>query len=763
MVSRALAGAEIDPIAMKAIKPILQAALAAAALLASSQVVRAQQNCYYTNCPPNMTVPCQGPWGAVVWFNVFATNICNPSQPPTITYSQPPGSIFPPGSTIVCANIQIPGVPAVSCCWTVTVDTCCGDNCIKLVCPPNFVYPCDPAQGGGALVDLKQPQFQPYLTNLCGGPVPSGYVVGCSITPLPTGPTLFPPGETTIICCVTNLLTDYVDCCCYKIIVLTNCLPTILTNCVTVICPTNVEVCVTNGLCTNIANLPVPILTNTCGQQQPIILGAPGYTMPPGSCFPLGKTTVGVCVKWVLEALGGTIFGTNCCCFDVVVKCCTNCQSTLVCPPDMVLPCPGPNGIPLIYNAYGTNPCYQTFLDCVPTNGTIIFGNTNVCCKLVAATPVGPVVLTQCCFKVTVKCPTNCVPVIICPSNIFITCAGPRGAYVPAPAITVTDTCPAVKILTVFCNPPLPGFFPIGCTPVTCTAVDAGGAVSSCSFKVCVRPVGCYLKNPSFELIVANPQPANACGLEPVDNAQSWSTLSGAPALFRVPANCWGNEVACDGTNYAGIGSTNTAAGGFGTDEMLGRLTVPLVNGKAYRLKGCLSLAEASSAPGVMVQFVLANQANPLQQFVINQTWVYQKVGWQPVQPQQPPCFIVPQGTNVWDALIIRAAQVSTVFGVGLVYIDNVNICCCNLITVGTLNPTVGPTLDWAGPGGLLQFSPRLVNPGGMMTLGRDLGMDPDTGMSMVQFPGSFFDTYPMGFFRLIAPEPMMDDCGCYP
>jgi hypothetical protein len=292
--------------------------------------------------------------------------------------------------------------------------------------------------------------------------------------------------------------------------------------------------------------------------------------------------------------------------------------------------------------------------------------------------------------------------------------------------------------------------------------VDAWGNATTCTFKVCVAKPGCYLRNPSFEQIVAAPQPPNACGGEPVDDAVYWKTLSGSPMLFRppagVPANCWGNELPCDGTNYAGISYSTTPA--FSTDEMIGQTTVPLSHGKPYRLQACLSLADNSPGP-VLVEFALANKANPAQQFVINHTFVTQKVGWQHIIAQ-PPCFVVPRDTNIWDALIIRAVPLPPTVGnypSGQVYIDNVNICCCKAVTIV---PPPNLTLSWYGSGTLM-FSPDISQPGGFQTLGGTESMDMVTGMSMVQLDSSFFDVFTRGFFNVQYDTEMTTECGCYP
>src|SRR5205823_13379676 len=166
---------------------------------------------------------------------------------------------------------------------------------------------------------------------------------------------------------------------------------------------------------------------------------------------------------------------------------------------------------------------------------------------------------------------------------------------------------------------------------------------STCTFKVCVLRQGCYLYNPSFELLLPNLPAANNCG-DPIAFALGWSALTGTPDLWRppfssmVPGNCRGRENPCDGTNYAGLEGGYTSSGTFVTEEMMGTLMAPLNNGKQFRLIACLSLAESSPGP-VMVEFVLANSANLAQQQVIEQVWVTKVNGW---LNYQPPCFTVP-------------------------------------------------------------------------------------------------------------------------
>jgi len=184
---------------------------------------------------------------------------------------------------------------------------------------------------------------------------------------------------------------------------------------------------------------------------------------------------------------------------------------------------------------------------------------------------------------------------------------------------------------------------------------------------------------------------------------------------------------------------------------MLGRTVVPLNNGKLYRVRACLSLATNSPGPAVLVEFVLANQANPAQQLTINQTWVQTRNAWQYLVA---PCFLVPRDGQVWDALIVRAGQLATAkYPIGQVFIDNVNICCCNQIVVG--NPNTNPTLSLSGPG-LLQFSPNPGSFAGAMSAGEFMD-------DVLLLPPIFLQKVPMGFFRYLSPEMDTSECDCYP
>src|SRR5882672_8766170 len=99
--------------------------------LAAQFSLRAQTpaDCYDIQCPSKVFAPCEGPFGSHVWFSVTVSNRCPQVPAPVITYSADPGSVFPPGTTVVCAKIRIPGLPDRQCCFDVIVDGCCPTNC----------------------------------------------------------------------------------------------------------------------------------------------------------------------------------------------------------------------------------------------------------------------------------------------------------------------------------------------------------------------------------------------------------------------------------------------------------------------------------------------------------------------------------------------------------------------------------------------------------------------------------------------------------
>jgi hypothetical protein len=271
---------------------------------------------------------------------------------------------------------------------------------------------------------------------------------------------------------------------------------------------------------------------------------------------------------------------------------------------------------------------------------------------------------------------------------------------------------------------------------------------------------GCYLYNPSFEILAANLPAPVVCG-DPIGFAIGWSALSGTPDLWRppfasiVPGNCRGRENPCQGTNYAGLEGGYTSSGGFVTEQMMGTLIAPLNNGQQFRLRACLSLAGSSPGP-VFLEFVLANSADLTQQQVIHQVWVTQREGW---MQYQPPCFRVPREGH-WDRLIIRMAQAipgTQRYQVGYAYVDNVNICCCKPVL---RPPTVhdgSVVVTWSGRG-QLQGTKTLDLPIDWQDINTPVDYDPQTDEYSTKIPLSSENL----FFRVLGADGTIEctECG---
>lgn len=119
---------------------------------------------------------------------------------------------------------------------------------------------------------------------------------------------------------------------------------------------------------------------------------------------------------------------------------------------------------------------------CTPPSGSEFpKGTTTVTCT--ATNAAGS---TSCSFTITVN--DKEPPMINCPADVTqANDPGQCGAIVNYPPPTVTDNCPGA---TAVCSPASGSFFPVGTTMVTCTATDASGNTSTCTFNVTVIRTG---------------------------------------------------------------------------------------------------------------------------------------------------------------------------------------------------------------------------------------------------------------------------------
>jgi hypothetical protein len=138
---------------------------------------------------------------------------------------------------------------------------------------------------------------------------------------------------------------------------------------------------------------------------------------------------------------------------------------------------------------------------CVPASGsTFPFGTTEVTCT--ATDQAGNVARAT--FTINVRDDTP--PAIVAP-NLVVQATGPTGALVNFTSLQVTDAAdpdPVVQFSRTSGS-----LFPIGTTPVTCTAMDRSGNVSTATFLVTVQDTP-VLQNPPPSLVVPATSAAGA-------------------------------------------------------------------------------------------------------------------------------------------------------------------------------------------------------------------------------------------------------------
>lgn len=205
---------------------------------------------------------------------------------------------------------------------------------------------------------------------------------------------------------------------------------------------------------------PAPSTSGPCGTVT--------CTPPSGSVFDVGTTTVNCSEGSVLK-----------CSFTVTLA--DNTPPRLTCTSGVTVTAPsGKTSTPVDFPApTGTDNCSSVDIKCSPPSGS----NFNIGNTLVTCTGTDSSLNTaQCFFTVTVRDPDG--PIIVCPASVNVSpAAGQTSAVVTYPAPSVSDNLPGV---TTVCSPPSGSTFPLGTTPVTCTATDSNGNQASCTFSVSV-------------------------------------------------------------------------------------------------------------------------------------------------------------------------------------------------------------------------------------------------------------------------------------
>ncbi len=308
----------------------------------------------------------------------------------------------------------------------------------SLTCPDTITQGVDPGQCGA--------QVEYPLPTLSGDCV--GVVIACN-----PSPGFFAVGTTPVQCVAKDSAGNEIDGCSFDVIVLNNVNPQISY-------PSEVKVCAGSGGKAAKAEFGVQA-ADGCGAVTVVC------QPPSGSDFEIGSTTV----KCEVTAGSGEKILVS---FPVIVR---DCSALEIACPESLTVCAEDGKCTRVIN-YSLPVSPSATVECTPPPGAAFpIGTTTVSCT--ATDPAGR--QAGCSFTVTVK---DCQsPNLECPQNIVRCRTSAQESVIVTYQPKATDNCSEA---TVVCNPVSGSPFPLGQTPVVCTATDAAGNQSTCQFTVTV-------------------------------------------------------------------------------------------------------------------------------------------------------------------------------------------------------------------------------------------------------------------------------------
>lgn len=282
---------------------------------------------------------------------------------------------------------------------------------------------------------------------------------------------------------------------------------------------------------------------------------------PPQGTFPIGTTSV-TCTA--TDAAGNDASGS----FDVTVATEDLTPPVLSIPTGIVAEATSSLGAEVTWIATATDDVDgDTAVECTPVPGVFPLGVTTVSCS--ATDGAGNTATGT--FDVSVVDTT--APTLTLPSEVTVAASGSTGAAVTWLA-TATDLVDVD--LPVTCDP-APGVFPVGTTPVSCSATDAAGNTATGTFDVTVELIDDA--PPTISLPTGITAEATGPDGTPVTwTATATDDIDGelTPTCTPVPGTfpLGTTTVSCSATDAAG----NTATGSFDVgvvDTTAPTLTLP--------------------------------------------------------------------------------------------------------------------------------------------------------------------------------------------
>lgn len=242
-----------------------------------------------------------------------------------------------------------------------------------------------------------------------------------------------------------------------------------------VVCPADVTLCNDAGLCTAMYSYMAPNSNDNCTATTTTQTGG---LAPAGANYPLGATVN------TFQAMDGNGNVANCS-FTVTVDDCEN--PTINCPANMTLP-----NDPGLCGAFHTFATPAAADNCPGAVVSKVSGSSSPFYSVGSSYPYTYQVtdaggnVAQCSFTIEVF-DTEAPTLLPCPSNINLSAEPGRCVAVANWNIPVAgDNCSGAVNVTASHNPGLSSGFPVGCTNVEYTAVDAAGNGATCTFTVCI-------------------------------------------------------------------------------------------------------------------------------------------------------------------------------------------------------------------------------------------------------------------------------------
>ena len=395
--------------------------------------------------PPsvNVLVPA-GQNSAAVTYTVTATDNCST---PTVVCLPPSGSTFPVGSTLVnCTATDAAGNAGTG---TFPVNVTQGGD----IEPPVITVPTNMI----VATDLSQ----------CSAVVNYAVTVtdnlpGATVTCTPASGSIFPLGVTPVNCLATDAAGNQTTGS-FTVTVVDRELPVLAV-------PPGASVIIPADQNSTAVSYTVTA-TDNC--STPAVVCVP----PSGSTFPVGSTTVNCTAT---DAAGNVGIGS----FPVTIAQSRSVDTeppVITVPTNMIVAADIMTCSKVVdYSVTVTDNLPGATVTCTPASGsTFPLGVTPVNC--VATDAAGNSATGG--FTVTVVDLDK--PLLILPANITVNAPSNATTAVVTYNATATDNC-STPIVT--CVPPSGSTFPLGTTPVNCTAIDNAGNVATGTFTVTVNP-----------------------------------------------------------------------------------------------------------------------------------------------------------------------------------------------------------------------------------------------------------------------------------